>query len=205
MRPLRLLAAFAALALPAVAGAQGTLNTDQFSSNTDIQQVLPWGGSYAVGLIVPAVFTYMTYDCVRRRANQSATGILYVATVLVIVGEGIAESEIATWRVKVGDVVAEDQPLVDMLTVAGQIHDGIRRGVSSLNNAALALEETADDYVQSDHLARDEARGLLARVGDAALVLARRPAPRLVRPGRRRGLGHLAHRRAARRHAHPDR
>ncbi len=32
------------------------------------------------------------------------------------VGEGIAESEIATWRVQVGDVVTEDQPLVDMLT-----------------------------------------------------------------------------------------
>jgi 2-oxoisovalerate dehydrogenase E2 component (dihydrolipoyl transacylase) len=32
------------------------------------------------------------------------------------VGEGIAESEIAEWRVKVGDVVKEDQPLVDMLT-----------------------------------------------------------------------------------------
>ncbi len=32
------------------------------------------------------------------------------------VGEGIAECEIATWRVKVGDVVTEDQPLVDMLT-----------------------------------------------------------------------------------------
>jgi hypothetical protein len=43
---------------------------------------------YAVGLIVPAVFLYMIYDCVRRRANQSATGILYVTLVLVIVGEG---------------------------------------------------------------------------------------------------------------------
>lgn len=32
------------------------------------------------------------------------------------VGEGIAESEIAEWRVKVGDVISEDQPLVDMLT-----------------------------------------------------------------------------------------
>jgi 2-oxoisovalerate dehydrogenase E2 component (dihydrolipoyl transacylase) len=32
------------------------------------------------------------------------------------VGEGIAESEIAAWRVAVGDTVAEDQPLVDMLT-----------------------------------------------------------------------------------------
>lgn len=32
------------------------------------------------------------------------------------IGEGIAESEIATWRVAVGEVVTEDQPLVDMLT-----------------------------------------------------------------------------------------
>ncbi|MES2488976.1 MAG: dihydrolipoamide acetyltransferase family protein [Pseudomonadota bacterium] len=32
------------------------------------------------------------------------------------VGEGIAESEIATWRVEIGDVIKDDQPLVDMLT-----------------------------------------------------------------------------------------
>src|SRR5689334_18660855 len=32
------------------------------------------------------------------------------------VGEGIAESEVATWRVAVGDTVKEEQPLVDMLT-----------------------------------------------------------------------------------------
>ncbi len=32
------------------------------------------------------------------------------------VGEGIAESEIATWRVAVGEMVKEDQALVDMLT-----------------------------------------------------------------------------------------
>ena len=46
-------------------------------------------GRYGVGLIVPGVFAYMIYDCVNRRANQSATGILYVATVLVILGEGM--------------------------------------------------------------------------------------------------------------------
>ncbi|MGH8506951.1 MAG: dihydrolipoamide acetyltransferase family protein [Stenotrophobium sp.] len=32
------------------------------------------------------------------------------------IGEGIAESEIATWRVNIGDVIKDDQPLVDMLT-----------------------------------------------------------------------------------------
>lgn len=32
------------------------------------------------------------------------------------IGEGIAESEIATWRVTLGETIKEDQPLVDMLT-----------------------------------------------------------------------------------------
>lgn len=45
---------------------------------------------YSVGLIVPAVFIYMIDDCVRRRANQSATGILYVAGFLVMMGEAFA-------------------------------------------------------------------------------------------------------------------
>jgi len=50
---------------------------------------------YLVGIVMPAVFTYMIYDCVKRRSNQSATGILYVAGILVILGEGIA---LALWR-----------------------------------------------------------------------------------------------------------
>jgi len=32
------------------------------------------------------------------------------------IGEGIAEAEIVTWHVKIGDVVREDQPLADMMT-----------------------------------------------------------------------------------------
>ncbi len=32
------------------------------------------------------------------------------------IGEGTAEAEIAAWRVKVGDVIEEDAPLVDMMT-----------------------------------------------------------------------------------------
>ena len=48
------------------------------------------GTRWLVGLVVPAVFVYMTHDCVRRRATQSATGILYVAGVLVFIGELIA-------------------------------------------------------------------------------------------------------------------
>ena len=45
---------------------------------------------YLVGLGVPGLFTYMIADCVKRRANQSATGILYVTLVLIILGEGTA-------------------------------------------------------------------------------------------------------------------
>lgn len=45
-----------------------------------------------VGLVVPMIFTWMIYDCVKRRANQSATGILYVASLLVIIGEWAAVS-----------------------------------------------------------------------------------------------------------------
>src|SRR4051812_18721631 len=32
------------------------------------------------------------------------------------VGEGVAEVEVVTWHVKPGDLVAEDQPLVDLMT-----------------------------------------------------------------------------------------
>ena len=45
---------------------------------------------YLVGFGVPSVFAYMTYDCIKRRANQSATGILYITYVMVIIGEGAA-------------------------------------------------------------------------------------------------------------------
>lgn len=42
---------------------------------------------WLVGLAVPLAFVYMAHDCIRRRSNQSATGILYVAGLLVFIGE----------------------------------------------------------------------------------------------------------------------
>jgi len=45
---------------------------------------------WLVGLAVPAVFVYMAHDCIKRRSTQSATGILYVAGVLIFVGEIVA-------------------------------------------------------------------------------------------------------------------
>ena len=57
---------------------------------TRMWPVLMMRARYAVGIVVPGVFVYMIHDCVKRRSNQSATGILYVAGVLVLVGEGVA-------------------------------------------------------------------------------------------------------------------
>ncbi|HUS25704.1 MAG TPA: dihydrolipoamide acetyltransferase family protein [Candidatus Binatia bacterium] len=54
------------------------------------------------------------------------------------VGEGIAESEIATWRVKVGDTIREEQPLVDMLTekAAVEIPSPVSGKVTKLHASA---------------------------------------------------------------------
>ena len=48
------------------------------------------GTRWFVGLLVPAVFLFMAHDCIKRRSTQSATGILYVAGVLIFIGEIIA-------------------------------------------------------------------------------------------------------------------
>jgi hypothetical protein len=48
------------------------------------------GTRWFVGLLVPAAFIYMAHDCIKRRSTQSATGILYVAGVLVFIGEIVA-------------------------------------------------------------------------------------------------------------------
>lgn len=42
---------------------------------------------FLAGLLVPSILAYMIWDCVKRESNQSATGILYVACFLVMMGE----------------------------------------------------------------------------------------------------------------------
>ena len=36
------------------------------------------------------------------------------------IGEGIAEAEIVAWHVKIGDSIAEDQQIADMMTTRRQ-------------------------------------------------------------------------------------
>jgi hypothetical protein len=42
------------------------------------------------GLVGPAVFAFMVYETARIRSTQSATGILYVAVLFVVIGEFLA-------------------------------------------------------------------------------------------------------------------
>jgi hypothetical protein len=42
------------------------------------------------GLLGPAVFAYMVHETARIRSTQSATGILYIATLFVLIGELLA-------------------------------------------------------------------------------------------------------------------
>lgn len=50
---------------------------------------------WLIGLAVPGVFIYMAHDCIKRRSTQSATGILYVAGILILIGELIALNLVA--------------------------------------------------------------------------------------------------------------
>lgn len=64
----------------------------QGDGSPQVMRVTMITARYLVGIVVPGVFVYMIDDCVRRRSNQSATGILYVAGFLVIMGEAFALS-----------------------------------------------------------------------------------------------------------------
>jgi hypothetical protein len=48
------------------------------------------------GVLGPAVLAYLVWACVRIRSNQSATGILYVATAIVLIGEIAAKYFLTT-------------------------------------------------------------------------------------------------------------
>lgn len=48
------------------------------------------------GIVGPVVLAYLVWECVRIRSNQSATGILYVATAIVLIGEIAAKYFLTT-------------------------------------------------------------------------------------------------------------
>ena len=118
------------------------------------------------------------------------------------IGEGIAEAEIVAWHVKVGDTVAEDQQLADMMTdkatvemespvagtvvsLAGEVGDQIPIGstlvVIEVEGDAAAVEETKAEEVAEESEA--ETPGAADAEGRAPAYEAESPSP-LVGEGR---------------------
>ncbi|MDB5971269.1 MAG: bkdB [Hydrocarboniphaga sp.] len=105
------------------------------------------------------------------------------------VGEGIAESEIATWRVKLGERVVEDQPLVDMLTdkAAVEIPSPVSGVIVALygeagdkvavGGALLEIETAADDAGAATAEASVVAKPAVEAPAAKAAPLAAAPAP----------------------------
>jgi hypothetical protein len=56
-------------------------------STLDIEAGLWLGARWLVGLFIPVGLTWMAWETARIRSTQSATGILYVVTILVFLGE----------------------------------------------------------------------------------------------------------------------
>ncbi len=48
---------------------------------------IPLSMRIGIGLVLPTVFAYMIWQCVRLRSTQSATGILFFMSIFVAVGE----------------------------------------------------------------------------------------------------------------------
>lgn len=109
------------------------------------------------------------------------------------IGEGTAEAEISQWRVKVGDRVTEDTPLVDMLTDKATVEltspvDGVVIEVAgeagsmvAVGSALVVLETEAADAIGAT--AAPQADGPAVSEADAA--------PHQVGPGGGRVIGSL--------------
>lgn len=64
-----------------------------------------------------------------------------------------------------------------MLRVGGEVYDVLRGGVTSLNNCALAVIATAEDFVRTDEDARDDYRRMDATLDGQSLKDLPTPGP----------------------------
>ena len=89
------------------------------------------------------------------------------------IGEGIAEVELVVWHVKVGDVVAEDQILADVMTDKATVEIP-----SSVAGTVVSLNVTAGQVVAvGTEIIHIEVQGSVQPAGDAAVMPAPAPAP----------------------------
>jgi len=89
------------------------------------------------------------------------------------IGEGIAEVELVAWHVKVGDVVAEDQILADVMTDKATVEIP-----SSVAGTVVSLNVTAGQVVAvGTEIIHIEVQGSVQPAADATVVPAPPPAP----------------------------
>ncbi|HEY5582599.1 MAG TPA: biotin/lipoyl-containing protein, partial [Rhodoferax sp.] len=94
------------------------------------------------------------------------------------IGEGIAEVELVVWHVKVGDVVAEDQILADVMTDKATVEIP-----SSVAGTVVSLNVTAGQVVAvGTEIIHIEVQGSVQPAVDAAVVPAPAPAPAAAAP-----------------------
>jgi len=110
------------------------------------------------------------------------------------IGEGITEAEIATWRVAVGDVVKEDQPLVDVLTEKAAVEIPAPRpgkvlelrgepgDMAAVGGALVVLEVEGESPEGDSAGGRREAAGAEASPATAPKAPELTPAPKVPMP-----------------------
>ena len=78
---------FLLIMLSVGASASGVADSDGAFSSRLASSWMPLSMRIGIGLVLPTVFAYMVWQCVRLRSTQSATGILFFMSILVAVGE----------------------------------------------------------------------------------------------------------------------
>ncbi len=87
------------LAITLLAGLWPWWSARSASHPTDLPMVpiLMMAARFLMGILVPLIMTWMALQCVRIRSNQSATGILYVSSTMILVGEFLGLSLITMY------------------------------------------------------------------------------------------------------------
>lgn len=78
---------FLVIMLLAGALASGSADAGGAGASRLASHWMPLSMRVGIGLVLPTVFAYMVWQCVRLRSTQSATGILFFMSLLVAIGE----------------------------------------------------------------------------------------------------------------------
>ena len=73
-----------------VVGARSPFGLAAYLADVTVRRGFFFWSRVFFGLVAPAVFAYMVHETARIRSTQSATGILYVTVISVVIGEFLA-------------------------------------------------------------------------------------------------------------------